>query len=185
MTDTLKDIISKNRPNVSLSSMKTYLINIQSTATKIGVPIKTIDDVICNSTRIFESMNDLKMNTRKSKLASFIALLDNRMENSKIVNDVLIKFREQMNNDSSHELSEKQKVNFVPWNQVQNLYKILTVEAKPLLDLKTLTTKQFQKLLDYILMGLYTEVPPRRSLDYTAFKIKNIDETKDNYLQVK
>jgi site-specific recombinase XerD len=34
-------------------------------------------------------------------------------------------------------------------------------------------------------MGLYTEIPPRRSLDYTAFKIKNIDEAKDNYLQVK
>lgn len=192
MTDTLKDIISKNRPNVSISSINTYLTNIRSTASKIGIPIKTVNDIIDNSTKIFESMNDLKTNTRKSKLASFIVALDNK-DNTKKVDDILIKFREQMNKDLStirdkdtaQELTEEQKANFVPWNQVLNLYKILTVEAQPLLSLKTLTAKQFQKLTDYILMGLYTEIPPRRSLDYTAFKIKNIDEKNDNYLQVK
>lgn len=192
MTDNLKSIITKNRPTISVSSINTYLTNIRSTSNKIGIPINSIEDIINNATKIFDSMNDLKTNTRKSKLASFIVALDNK-DNTKKVNDILVKFREQMNKDlntirdkdSNQELTEEQKENFVPWNQVLNLYKILTVEALPLLSLKTLTAKQFQKLTDYILLGLYTEIPPRRSLDYTAFKIKNIDEAKDNFLQVK
>lgn len=192
MENKLKDIIIKNRPNVSISSVNTYLTNIRSTSNKIGIPLNTPENIITNSNKIFESMKDLKTNTRKSKLASFIVVLDNK-DNDKKTEEILLKFREQMNKDLStirekdtnQELTEDQKANFVPWKQVLNLYKILTVEAQPLLSLKTLTSKQFQKLTDYILMGLYTEIPPRRSLDYCAFKIKNINEAEDNFLQVK
>jgi len=41
----------------------------------------------------------------------------------------------------------------------------------------------FVKMQEYIILallsGLY--IPPRRALDYTAFKIKNIDKEHDNY----
>lgn len=187
----LKDTIKKNKPNISVSSIDTYLSNIRSTGLKIGVVFKTVDDIINNADKIFDSMKDLKTNTRKSKLASFVVALDCK-DPSKKIKDVLIKFRAQMNKDldtikdkdTNQELTETQKANYVSWREVQNLYKILEVEAKPLLNLKSLTQKHFQKLIDYILIGLYVEIPPRRSLDYTAFKIKDIDESKDNYLKI-
>lgn len=188
----LKEIIKTNKPDISVSSIDTYLSNIRSTGRKIDVNFKTVNDIIDNANKIFDSMNDLKTHTRKSKLASFIVALDNKGEQTKKIKDILIKFREQMNKDldtikdkdTNQELTETQKANFVPWKDVLNLYHILELEAKPLLNLKSLTQKHFQKLTDYILLGLYTEIPPRRSLDYTAFKIKNIDDTKDNFLKV-
>jgi len=187
----LKEIIKKNKPDISVSSVDTYISNINSTGKKVGVVFKTVEDIIDNADKIFDSMKDLKTNTRKSKLASFIVVLD-CVNPTKKTKDILTKFREQMNKDlvtikdkdTSQELTEIQKENFVPWKEVLNLYHILEVEAKPLLNLKSLTQKHFQKLSDYILMGLYTEIPPRRSLDYTAFKIKNIDEKEDNFLKV-
>lgn len=186
-----KNLIRKNKPAITLSSINTYLSNIKSTGNKIGIDFKSVADITDNADKIFDSMKDLKTNTRKSKLASFIVVLDSDSP-SKKVSDILTKFRSQMNKDlitirdkdSNQELSETQKQNFIPWSQVLNLYKILEVESKPLLTLKNLTMKQFQKLTDFILIGLYTEIPPRRSLDYTAFKIKNIDEKTDNYLDI-
>jgi len=35
---------------------------------------------------------------------------------------------------------------------------------------------------DYIIACLYTMIPPRRLLDYTEFKIRDIDSEKDNYM---
>ena len=187
----LKTIIKKNKPDISVSSIDTYLSNINSTARKVGITFKSVDDIIDNADKIFDSMKDLKTNTRKSKLASFIVVLDCNNPSKKI-KDILAKFREQMNKDlitikdkdTNQELTETQKENYVPWKDVLNLYHILELEAKPLLNLKSLTQKHFQKLTDYILMGLYTEIPPRRALDFTAFKIKNINENSDNFLKV-
>ena len=190
--DNLKKLIKKNKPDISISSINTYLTNIRSTGSKIGIAFKNISDIVDNADKIFESMTGLKTNTRKSKLASFIVVLDNK-DNSKKVNDILTKFRGQMNKDlveikdkdTSQTLSENQKANYVPWKEVLNLKTILETEATPLFKLKNLTTKQFIKLTDYIILSLYTEIAPRRSLDYTAFKIKGINRETDNYLDIK
>ena len=188
----LKPIIKANKPNISSSSIDTYLSNIRSTGRQTNLTFNSIKDITDNAKTILESMKDLKTHTRKTKLASFVVALDGK-DQSKTVKDTLALFREKMNidldtikeKDTNQELTDTQKNNFVPWNDVLKLFKEIEIEAQPLLKLKSLTYKNLQKLTDYILLGLYTQIPPRRALDYTAFKIRNIDEATDNFLKIK
>jgi hypothetical protein len=39
------------------------------------------------------------------------------------------------------------------------------------------------KIQDFVILSLFTLIPPRRSLDYVEFKINNIDTNKDNYIK--
>jgi hypothetical protein len=55
----------------------------------------------------------------------------------------------------------------------------------PLLKINTLNKAQFNLLQSFILLSLYVLIPPRRSTDYTAFKIRNFDtspQSTDNYM---
>ena len=65
------------------------------------------------------------------------------------------------------------------------IYNQLKAEATPLLKLQHLSKNQFNLLQSYVLLSLYVLIAPRRSLDYTMFKIRNFDtspNTLDNYM---
>ena len=58
-------------------------------------------------------------------------------------------------------------------------------KVKPLLNSKEkLSSKDYQKLQDYIILCLTCGIfiPPRRSLDWTEFKINSIDRKNDNFM---
>ena len=199
----IKTAIKRNRPSITESSLKTYLTNINSTANAIEAPLKTVGDIVKHADAIFESTKNLKTNSRKTKLASFVVALDGEsmrggsatskepVKNSEDTASVLKKFRAQMNldfdeiaaKDRSQTLSESQSENYIPWDEVLERYKQLETESLPFLKAKTLTPVQQTKLQLYIILSLYTQIAPRRSLDYTALKIKNIDEGADNYIE--
>lgn len=192
---TFEKIIKENRPNISLSSIKTYLSNIRSISKAINQPIDSVEDIIKHSEEIFKFLSSQKLNVRKTKLSAFIVVLDKGKENSDEINKILVKFRKQITEDGENyekeenkqELSESQKENFIPWNEVMKVYNDLKTEAEPLLKLQRLTLNQFKKLQSYILLSLYVLIPPRRSLDYADFKIRNIKEGAggDNYMSMK
>lgn len=192
---TFEKIIKENRPNISLSSIKTYLSNIRSISKAINQPINSIEDIVKHSEEIFKFLSTQKLNVRKTKLSAFIVVLDKGKENSDDINKILIKYRRQITEDgetydkkeNKQELSESQKDNFIPWNEVMKVYNDLKTEAEPLLKLQRLTLNQFKKLQSYILLSLYVLIPPRRSLDYADFKIRNIKEGAggDNYMSIK
>ena len=191
-----ENIIKENRPNISLSSIKTYLSNIKSVAKGINQSIKSVDDIIKHNEEIFKFLSDQKLNVRKTKLSAFIVVLDKgKDKNDEAIDKILVKFRKQITEDgdtnekreNKQELTDSQKENFIPWGEVMKVYNNLKTEAEPLLKLERLTLNQFKKLQSYILLSLYVLIPPRRSLDYADFKIRNIKEGPggDNYMTMK
>jgi hypothetical protein len=193
---TFESIIKENRPNISLSSIKTYLSNIKSIAKAINQPINSVDDIVKHNEEIFKFLEDQKLNVRKTKLSAFIVVLDKgKGKNDDTIDKILIKFRKQITEDGAtyekeenkQELTDSQKENFIPWDDVMKIYNNLKTEAEPLLKLERLTLNQFKKLQNYILLSLYILIPPRRSLDYADFKIRNIKEGAggDNYMTIK
>ena len=59
------------------------------------------------------------------------------------------------------------------WRQVSNHFGKKT----------DLTTKELMKIQDFVILSLFTLIPPRRAMDYIEFKINNINTNKDNYIK--
>jgi hypothetical protein len=195
----LESIIKKNRPNLAQSSIKTYLSSLSRIIKDVKVELKTPEDFIKNIDAILEKAKDYTAIVRKSKLAAVIVLLDDKdgLEDTgeykdKDKTDAIKKLRFVMQKDmktvddeeTNQELSEKQKENFVPQDDIFKIYELLKEQTAPLFKLNTLNKKQFDMMQMYVLLSLYILIPPRRTMDFTHFKIRNINPEVDNYFLI-
>lgn len=193
MTNKIREMILKNRPNLTQSSIKTYMSNINKTARDIGKTIETTDDILKFNKEILENLMTYRPNIRKTKLSAFIVALDEKEKTPKETADIIDDLRKQLyfDADETEKQEEKQKLtksqeeNYITWDEVMKVYDSLRTEAEPLFKLENLNKKQFNKLQDFVLLSMYVLIPPRRSLDYAQFKIRNPDTEKDNYMVMK
>jgi hypothetical protein len=191
--ENFEQIIKANRPNISQSSVKTYLSNIKSVSKSIGKPLYTIADIVANEEPIYEYLDKQKINVRKTKMSAFVVLLDKGHDKNDADTDkVLKRFRKRITEDGvtydkreeKQILSESQKQNYISWPEVLRVYSNLKTQAEPLFKLERLNIGQFKTLQSYVLLSVYVLIPPRRSMDYADFKIRNIDKESDNYMTI-
>lgn len=185
-------ILRTNRPLITNSSINVYLSGIRSIAKDIKTPLNTLDDIVDNHSLILKALMNYKPSIRKTKIAGFISLLDRKDKNPKEIEDIIKDYRIQMikdaeevnNNEMKQKFSQKQEDNYISWNEVEEVYKKMSVECIPILKaLKSLNDgKIFDKLQKFILLSMYVLTPPRRSMDYADFKIHNIDVDNDNFM---
>lgn len=185
-------ILRTNRPLITNSSINVYLSGIRSIAKDIKTPLNTLDDIVDNHSLILKALMNYKPSIRKTKIAGFISLLDRKNMNPKQIEDIIKDYRIQMikdaeevnNNEMKQKFSKKQEDNYISWNEVEEVYKKMSVECLPILKaLKSLNDgKIFDKLQKFILLSMYVLTPPRRSMDYADFKIHNIDVDNDNFM---
>ena len=85
---------------------------------------------------------------------------------------------------NKQEMNEKQKEHHLSQEEILAKFKDLEKKAKLLYKKTDLTNKEKQKIQDYIIVALTSGVyiHPRRSLDWCAFKVKEIGD-EDNHLQ--
>jgi len=193
MTNQIRETILSNRPNLSQSSIKTYMSNINKTARDIDRAIETTDDIIKFNKEILENLMTYRPNIRKTKLSAFIVALDQKEKTPKETADIIEDLRKQLYFDAedTEKQEEKQKLtktqeeNYITWEEVMKVYESLKTEAEPLFKLENLNKKQFNKLQEFVLLSMYVLTPPRRSLDYAQFKIRNPDLENDNYMITK
>jgi hypothetical protein len=186
----LEDYFRKNRPNITLSSIKTYTATLKSLAKKLNMKIETPDDIINNVDDIIKYYDDIPYTTRKAHFAAMISFVDNGSDKVKKILDKLRKIlmQDQKQYDTfleNQSKSDKQKENWIDWPDVVERYKAFEKEVAPLWKLSKgeMNKNSFNKLKMFVLLSCYVLIPPRRSLDYTAFKIRNINESKDNYMK--
>lgn len=192
----LESIIRNNRPHLAQSSIKTYMCSLRRIIKDIGIDLKSPEDFVKNIDLIIEKAKVYTPMVRKSRLASIVILLDNKNElndkgeyDDKEKDDAIKRLRFIMMKDtkavdeieSNQELSDKQKHNFIPQSEILNIYDVLKEQTLPLFKVNILNKKQFEMMQMYVLLSLYILIPPRRSMDYTHFKIRNINPDVDNY----
>lgn len=192
----LDSIIIKNRPSLAQSSVKTYLCSLRRIVKDTGLDLKNQDDFIKNIDTIIEKANSYTPMVRKSRLASIIVLLDDKDGlddkgdyHNKAKGDAIKRLRFIMMKDTrtvdqeetNQELTEKQKKNFIPQEDIIKIYELLKEQTMPLFKLNTLNKKQFEMMQMFVLLSLYILIPPRRTMDYTHFKIRNINPEIDNF----
>jgi hypothetical protein len=116
------------------------------------------------------------LSTRKQTYAVLFLMTGLRIYRDKM-SDIWHKINEI---NSKQIRTEKQEENHVTQSELKELFDKLQIQAKMFYKIKEYNWSILQ---DYVLLSLYGGqfIPPRRSLDYTAMKIKNYNVDTDNY----
>jgi len=178
-------IFRENRPDLSQGSLRTYCSIVKNLGLQLDIPIHKPEDVIKHYKRIEEHLEEVPPSVRKTRLSALIVFIDK----TKGSEEAIECFRDQMMSDGKkseeealeQKLSERQKEGMMTWDEVMQRYEELEHEVEPLLRKSSLDKRQFQRVQLYVLLSCYVLIPPRRSLDYTEFRLRNVDPDKDNY----
>jgi hypothetical protein len=140
--------------------------------------------------KVVEKLEKYKPNTRRAYLISIVTSLKGDAKQKKLY-DKYYALLEVYNKEgaTNNEKSETQKANWISQDEVKELYSKMTDELKPLLEQKKLSPSEYEKLLRWTVLSLYTTQKPRRNKDYQlAHLINKPAEGLDkefNYLNVK
>ena len=125
---------------------------------------------------VLNRIEHLKFNTAKSIITAICSVLKMKKQTDlyKIYEDKLM----NMKKPDPNELSKTQEENWIEWNEVKQIHKSLHDKLqKP---------HTWEDAMKYLLVSLYTQIQPRRNLDYLHMYVvekcpEKMDETK-NYL---
>ena len=172
---------------ISESSLKLYLNNLKRL--NGGNEIKNLV-FLKDESKILDKIKDYKPNTRRTYLISIVSLLKEEPKMKKLY-DKYYKYLMEYNNELKVNTtkSETQKENWITKEEIDELYKSMeTSILEKIVNKKKITEEEFNELLYFVVLSLYTLNPPRRNLDYMYMVVvkKYNDEMdkKFNYLDL-
>lgn len=186
--ETLAKHIRENRPNITDSSIKTYVSLLSNLYYKDHDRNEPMDiSFFRNQTRILQLLDDKTPQTRKTVLASIIVLNGKEHTNQFIEKKMKEDMEETRKIDDTQTKSEKQKENWESYDNIKLLHQSYLSEAEKILNEKGKPDEAKLHLLTRFMMlslssGVY--MPPRRS-EMVLIKIKDYDPAKDNYIDLK
>jgi hypothetical protein len=154
----------------------------------MSIKIETPEDVISHHTAILDHIKGQSTSGIKTRLSALIALVEGS-ENAKETLERFGKVMKAKMNQGYEEadeqkMTDKQKKAMMSWEDILKKYHDLKKEVEPLSEEEVLSKEQFARYQMYVLLSCMVLIEPRRSLDWTEFKLRNIDESKDNFLRV-
>jgi integrase len=182
----LSDIIRENRPSLSASSVRTYTSILSSLARQLADgQAASIDFFAGNIDKIIDHLANVPPKRRKTTLSALVVATEGSAPAAtKRYRELMLKDSEAAEKDAKkQEMSEKEKERWVSWDTIQKKYVALEKEVKPLMAKEEHTTDELQKIQNYVILSFYTLVPPRRLMDYTEFKQRDINKDEDNYFE--
>ena len=179
----IKDYIHSKRPTLSKSSLTTYASILRSLYRKVFGDGKIVWSKFEETEKVLDHLKDIPSNKRKTILSALVIITDNKKYRELMLSDVRDYNREQQ----KQELTPEQRENWVSSKDIAAVCSDLKREADMLFKKGNLKPSDLQTIQNYIIVALLAGVfiPPRRSKDMCDFKIKNIDENKDNFLNKK
>ena len=177
----LREILKHKRPNLSDSSITTYVSILKNLHKKVfphsDLDVKDFDE----TEKILHFLHDVQPSRRKTILSALVVLTSNPEYKSSMLSDI----SQYQNLIATQEKSETQKENWISFDEVLEKLKDLEDEAKLLYKKKNLTMSDMQQVQNYIILALLSGkyVAPRRSLDYVCMKVRNAKKNEDNYME--
>ena len=180
-TNILSDAILKARPALSKSSVHTYTSVLSSLHKKVfGISDSIELKDFTEDERIIHFLRQKPASSRKSVLAALVVLTGLDSYRKAMMQDVQ-SFKVEI---EKQENTPKQKENEITPDEIKHIFEKLASNATQLYLKKHRTVSDLMEISDYVILSLLSGIfiPPRRALDFTAFKIKNIDHDADNFL---
>jgi hypothetical protein len=150
--------------NITESSLKLYLNNLRRLN---GGEFPKSFSFLKNTEKILADLEKYKPNTRRSYLISIITTLKHDPKQKKLY-DKYYEHLDKYNKEGAvnNEKSETQKENWIEQSEVKEVYTKMTEEVQPLLQQKKLSPSEYEKVLRWVVLSLYTLQKPRRNADY-------------------
>lgn len=182
MTENISNKIRELRPNLSNSSVKTYTSILWNLYKKI-FDDGDIDFNNFNNKKLFlKYLEKYEPQKRKTYLTALTIITGDKDYRDLMISDAKACENELLKNEKN----KKQENNWLTTDDIDNAiekHKIIFDELfnKPINEL---TDREFQNMQTYVILCLTTGkyFQPRRSMDWTEFKIKNFDLDADNYM---
>jgi hypothetical protein len=176
--DEIKECLKNNRPTLSESSLNTYKSTLKNLFYKVYGQEQFDLNKFNDTKKIMKYLEQIEPNKRKSILSSLYVLTQNKDYQNKMNDDISF-----YNENIKMEIKQpKEEENWISKEELDEIYKREKTKALFLLKKKTLSQEDLNEIQNYIILSLYILIPPRRSLDYTEMKIKNIGSD-DNYIE--
>lgn len=174
----VKDV---NPTTVNTYMRNLYMLNDKKPFTSL-VFLKNYSDIESK----LEKYKESSQKTFLGGILSVLSLFNDKKGYKKIITHYKNLLDGKEVEETNGEKTAREGKNWITWEEVQRIYKDLQEKVTSFYKKKTLTDKEYETLLMYLLLSLYTLVPPRRNLDYLQmFVVKKWDNSmsKDiNYL---
>ena len=122
-------------------------------------------------------LDDYAESTKKSAVTSIVSalsLVKDKPTYKKIYaywfTEMMERINSQKNTDTTKK-SEKQEENWLSWDVIKGHLNRLHEEVQPYLSQPVVNASQWETLLSYMILSLYTEFAPRRNQDYQLMKV--------------
>jgi integrase len=172
---------------LSESSIKTYLRNLEKLN---NGPIKNLN-FLKDIPTVLDKLKKYKENTKRSYLISIVSVLGldkSTKQKQKLYDDyfalMMEKNKSKREEDEKNEKTESQEKNWMDWNQVMEVFSDMESKVKPLYSAKSLTDAQYNLFLRFVILSLYTLIPPRRNEYQHMFITHSPKSTDENYLDI-
>jgi hypothetical protein len=176
------DELKTQRPHLSAGSLKTYNSLLRSLYKNVfGNDEKPNVKNFNKTETIIEFLNTKPYNVRKTILSSLMCISPNDDYKTLMLEDINTYNKEV----KKMVMNDKQKKSNISTDEVTEKYNELKDNAEMLYKKKHINENDLQRIQDFIIVSLLggIHIVPRRSLDYISMKIRNVDKTKDNYIE--
>lgn len=159
---------------VSESTANKYIQNL--TILNDGKPFKSLA-FLRNSDAIEGKLGSLAPATKLtyySALVSVLSLVKDKPAYKKTYTHWATKMNDGIatkKGEDPHKKSEKQEENWVSWSDVEEIKGKLAGAVAEFKDRKSITAGEWETLLQYLVLSLYTDVSPRRNQDYSEMYV--------------
>ena len=178
----LNDMFDKRESPISESSRKLYISNLKKL--NDGNEPENFN-FLKDDKKVYSKIEHLKPTTQRSYIIAICSVLANEPSQKRMYNKYY-KVLMQMNNDLKNNTtkSETQKKNWVTADDINKIDEQFTNQIKKI-RVSTITKKDYNIILAYIVFSLFTKTAPRRNIDYTLMKIStDMSDKKFNYLDL-
>ena len=193
MTENLKDLISKSRPQAKESTIKMYVSNLNKLMKIFEADnLKFLNDV----DKVKEKLQDKHFTTQRNYYNSIIVYLMSKNKESKLL-EKYNEVRDELNKkyveqQQSGVISDKQKNNFIELNELKNMIEQIKKDLDiPKLKKKEISSKEYKLLQIYVILEILVRIPMRNDLsnllkisrrEYN--KLSDNEKKENNYLVI-
>ena len=176
----LLDILKEKRPNLTSSSLNTYESILKSIHRKVfpGEKVIKIENFLDHKPFLMH-LSKTPPNISKTKLSALYVLTEKPEYREEMLKNI-DRYEQSIKNQTK---TPEQELHWATPKEIDELLTQHKREADALYKKTKLTQGNYQTIQNYILLVLYSGkyIIPRRSRDYTSFKVNSVNKKTDNF----